>query len=151
MEPSDAFALEILPKQSADEAPRARLVHHGQAVGEPVEGCVLERQYAVDADRYLLFVSDDIPYEEGLHIYLVDAAGAVLAGLEIGAPYTPGLLENVVASGPDRVDFSFVHKQRCRLIVHAEPAAFRRLRPITGVKRLGGAFRKRYLELQLLA
>lgn len=151
MEPSDAFALEALPRPGEDDAPRARLIHRGQAVGEPVEGCVLEQQYAVDPGRHLLFVSDDIPYEEGLHIYLVDAAGAVLDGLEIGAPYTPGLLEDAVVSGPDQVDFSFIHKQRCRLIVHSEPAVFRQLRPITGVKRLGGAFRKRYLELQLLA
>ncbi|MDH3595570.1 MAG: hypothetical protein OEU09_20405 [Rhodospirillales bacterium] len=151
MKPSDAFALEILPTQDEDETPRARLIHCGQAVGEPVEGCILEQQYAVDANRYLLFVSDDIPYEEGLHIYLVDAAGAVLDGLEIGAPYTPGLLEDVVASGPDKVDFSFIHKQRCRVIVHAEPAMFRRLWPIIGVKRLGGVFRKHHLELQLMA
>ncbi len=69
-------------------------------------GALLEAQFATGA-RYVLFVSEDVPFEEALHILLVDSDLSVLDSIELSADYTPGIFGNVVIAGPDIIEFSF--------------------------------------------
>ncbi|GEM_PF-1608604 len=57
-------------------------------------GKLIEEQFDC-AGWYLLLLTEDSPYEECLHILLLDNNCGLLDSIDIGAPYTPGILENV--------------------------------------------------------
>lgn len=77
---------------------RARLALNGVALPRWLDGLQLEAQFDNEGET-LLWMTEDCPYEEGLHIYLMDATGTVLDAMEAGAPYSPGILKMKEASG----------------------------------------------------
>jgi hypothetical protein len=117
-------------------------------VGVRVDGIPLEAQWRVGSG-YLLFLTDDSPFEEGLHIYLLDDGKRVVEGLEVAAPYAPGILTDAATEGDAAVCFSFVGGDRWRLAVNTTP---RRTLPrlFSLVKWKSGFMRKRRLSLQRL-
>lgn len=88
----------------------------GLRTGTKVEGRSLEAQFAVEPG-YLVFVSDDCPYEEVLRIYCVDKNMVVRDHVEIGSPYTTGMLTVVEMKGERTVEFSFRREDRWRVTV----------------------------------
>lgn len=74
-----------------------------------VPGLVLEAAYETPGENRLLWLTDDCPFEEGLHVLLLDRMGQVLDALDSKTIYTPGILDiRTVAS--DHVDFTFFDK-----------------------------------------
>ena len=86
-----------------------------------VAGAVLETQFS-DGDRHLLFVTEDIPYEESLHILLVDSELLLIDSLVLSENYAPGILKNICAIQPNKIVFSFFDaKERWHLTVADKP------------------------------
>ena len=56
-------------KIEGDDHPQSDLLWRGTSIGLHVDGIALEKQWQTDVG-YLLFLTEDSPYEEGLHIYL---------------------------------------------------------------------------------
>lgn len=80
----------------------------GQSTGMIVPGKVLEGAIRVDSHRFLLFVTDDVIFEEALTILLIDhSQRVVMERLVIGAAYTSGLFEGLKVSA-DGVSFRFM-------------------------------------------
>ncbi len=124
MTDTDRFALR--PNDSAATTV-ADLLLDGRAIGL-VQGRTLERQFWLKSmGVYVLLVSDDIPYEETLHVYLLDENAHVLEQRSIGAPYTPGILTDLVVLSEGKVTFSF-HGREWQLIVHERPTGLLRRR-----------------------
>jgi hypothetical protein len=71
-----------------------------------VDGLLLEAELELDDGGALLWLTDDSPYEEGLHVYLLDSGGELEDALEAGAHFTPGVLK-ILRSGEDWVEFRF--------------------------------------------
>ena len=93
-----------------------------------VDGRVLEAQFALGHDATLVWLTDDSPYEEGLHIYLLSAAGRIEDAVEAGAAWTAGILE-ILATSERSVDFTFFRNDsRYRLDVE-DSAEIRLLLP----------------------
>ena len=70
---------------------------------------MLEGQFDLGDGRSLLVTSDDVPFEETVHLIVLDAAGRVADRYEVGAPYAPGAVENLAAvDGALRFDFAGV-------------------------------------------
>ena len=111
----------------------------------PPGGRVIEAQFAVRG-RYLVVLSDDVPYEERLVFQLFDASPDLVDTLEFGAPYTPGLFRLVNTTDTPSVVFTFEGDARYELKIHDEPR--RRLTSLPGVRRTGGPFRPHHLELK---
>lgn len=123
-----------------EDAPaRGEVQIHGRTVGTEVGGCVLEA--AVEADgRYLLFVTGDCPYEELLHLHLLDAQGRLLDSATLGGPYSSGRFVGPRLLAAQRVGFSFFDDKdwevelldapRLRLPVFTEPLGVWRARPL---------------------
>lgn len=87
-------------------APLSDLLYNNEPVGLSVSGAVLEAAYEGDG-FYLLFMTDDVPHEEGLTIHLVspdfkDVETAALVGL-----YSSGTFRDAVVMGPRQIGFSF--------------------------------------------
>jgi hypothetical protein len=101
----------------------------GRALPDPVDGVALEAQFDLDDGGALLWLTDDSPYDEGLHVYLLSPAGRIVDAVEAGAPYTPGILD-IRETGPDWARFTlFTNATVYRLDIRARARAlFRTLR-----------------------
>ncbi len=77
-----------------------------QPTGIPLDGRRIEAQFELDSGEYLLWLTDDSPYDEGLHIYLLDDTGPPIDAIEAGADFTAGI-PRIQATGRDWVLFEF--------------------------------------------
>lgn len=146
MSPTDGFSRlrETQRLNSArveSDVPRIRL-HDGTATLD-LEGATLETQLEV-APGYIVFVTDDCPYEERLQILLLASDLQVLEALEVGEPYTPGIFR-VLAMNERSVRFDF-DGDPYTLRVHKTP---RRLRTAgsAGIRRRSKWVDRKYLHV----
>jgi hypothetical protein len=92
----------------------AQLFVDGRAAGCDLTGAVLEAAAAWD-DKFVLFVSDGIPWEEGLNIHLLDAGFNVLDTITLGWAYTPGIFTGLERLPSNEFAFAFPSATRWRL------------------------------------
>ncbi len=91
-------------------------------LGVTVDGRRVEAQFALPDGGYLVMLSDDSPFDEGLHVYLLDADAQPVDALEAGADFTAGLLR-IRDTGRDWLRFEFFTDgalQRLDILAQAE-------------------------------
>jgi hypothetical protein len=93
-------------EQASDEPPLCEVVLNGVGTGHRVAGAVLEAAVAHAGD-YLLFLTDDVPFEDMLSIHLVDATGRLLDTARIGAMYSTGAFSGPELRDPGIAAFRF--------------------------------------------
>ena len=91
---------------------------------------LVEAQFQLADGGYLIFATQDSPYEEQLTILCLDADFRERDRASIGQPYTPGLLQDVTPTGADRISFRFARPAPWSL----EISPRRRLLGLGGVK-----------------
>lgn len=123
------------------KVPASELLIHGTSTGKLVSGGVLEAAIQWE-NRYLLFMTDDVPFEEMLSIHLLDAKMNVLDSALIGSPYSSGVFTSLLLSEPNTVQFRFIGDTLWRIELLSHPR-FRIpfLSEPSGVKRPIGFFR----------
>jgi hypothetical protein len=143
MEAIQLFALRPDPSHAGD----SRLLAGGQDVGA-VEGIVLEAQFRCRPGS-LVVTSDGSPFEERLHLYLLDHAHERLDDVSLGRMYHAGMLRDVVTQ-PDRdvLTFGFFGGDRWRLTIAETPRWSGLSRPFSAVRRSRPWPGQRYLELR---
>lgn len=90
--PAERLSLQPLPA-GADTPPSVRVQLDGRAAGQPLPGALLEAAFECEGlgdAQLLLFLSDDVPFEDFLHLHLLDAQLALLDSASLGAPYSTG-------------------------------------------------------------
>lgn len=103
-----------------------RVRHRGRDLEVEVPGAVLEAQLELDQpERYLLLLTEDRPYEEVLHAVLLDADGRQLQHAQLGEPYAPGLLAELVVQDPHTLRFRFHPGRVHHLEIHDRPRGLR--------------------------
>lgn len=70
--PPSAVSLRLTAPWSPLTLPRSEIVVDGRQTGQSVTGEVLKAAVKWES-YYVLFVTDNIPFEDSLHVYLVDA------------------------------------------------------------------------------
>jgi hypothetical protein len=91
----------------ADEVPASEILLSGESTQRFVSGAVLEA--AVQWENYfLLFLTDDVPYEEMLRIVLLDQQLNVVDSVLIGGPYSTGSFSALNLREPNHVEFRFI-------------------------------------------
>lgn len=106
--PASAVTLRRLAVAEPDEAPRCELMLPGLgAATPPLAGAVLEAAFRTAAGGWLLFLTDDVPHEEALHIHLLEAGGALLDSATLSWPYATGSFELLALEAPHSVRFRF--------------------------------------------
>lgn len=108
---------------------RSILERYSKALDVEVEGSVLEKQYELEGGCVLIWLTDDSPYDEGLHVYLVDQSDSILDAVEAGADFTSGILK-IVDTGTDWVEFEFFSNDSVYRLQVTEEAGFRMLLPM---------------------
>jgi len=129
------------------ELPRSALLFDGKDTGIVVDGLMLEKQIQLSAG-YLLLLTENCPYEEGLHIYLLDQDLRVLDGIELSQPYAPALLSGFTCDAENSFSFSFFGEERWRLALLKSPARMLNIAVFSAVKHKGGWFPVCWLSLE---
>jgi hypothetical protein len=130
-----------------EQSPLVQLRLHGRDAGPPIDGATIERAFRLDDGRYLILLTDDVPYEEALRVYLLDQDGTVLDGIVLGSAYVTGSVQDVTIENDVTLAFSFVHRARCRVSVRGTGAVRLPLRYKPGVARIGPLWRRRFLDV----
>lgn len=107
----------------------ARVVRDGKVLDFVVAGVILEAQFDLADGSSLLWLTEDSPYDEGLHVYLIGRGGELEDALEAGATFAPGLLE-IRATGEDWVRFAFFRNEREYRLEVGPRARFRMFQPL---------------------
>ena len=99
---------------------KLHLSFDGGPIEPPVPGRVLEAQFESEG-MFLLLFTEDSPYEECLHVILLDKGGNLLDTVELADAYSPGILAELRVSSPRSVDFGFFGDDHWRLTILREP------------------------------
>lgn len=102
----------------------------GTPLSVDVDGLMIEAQFELEDGRFLVWLTEDCPYDEMLYIYLIDPGGAILDSVEAGAilGLGPAGILHILETGENWVEFDFFSKKLvCRLEVSSESKMFRRL------------------------
>ena len=146
MEEIDSFGL----KRIEGKVPQSELLWQGEPIGLKVDGIFIEKQYRTEV-WYLLFLTENLPYEEGLHIYLLNSERRLLDALELGGPYASAILKDVKPERETALTFSFFGGDQWRLEVRRVPQAGLNLTLFSPLKFKHRLFARRWLDLRRLS
>lgn len=122
MEEVTTLSLSAVNEATDITQPRSKVLIDGNSTGITVPGKVLEAAVKVDARRYLLFVTDDVIFEEMLTILLLDLFQGVVEELTIGGAYTSGHFGDLeVLPHSASFSFSFIGDTTWTVKVSASP------------------------------
>lgn len=122
----------------ADVPPTAEVIVDGTPSGCVVAGAILESAVSADG-RFLLFLTDDVPYEDALSIHLLDDRLHLLDSATLGAAYSTGSFGGLELRPPRMVRFRFIGEADWTVEILPHPAFRLPLLPeATGVSRSFG-------------
>lgn len=138
MQQVNALSLVENVRQTEFSQASSEVYFENKSTGVLVPGKILEAAFHIDNDRYLIFTTDDVLFEESLTITLVSLNKGIIEVVHLGGEYTSGTFENAKAD-EDSVHFQFIDDVRWTIKV-AESARFRIpfLADPKGVKRSSG-------------
>ncbi|HOB47512.1 MAG TPA: hypothetical protein PKM60_15130 [Zoogloea sp.] len=93
--------------QQDDDIPQCELLVAGAVTGCRLSGAILEAAVEV-AGKYLLFMTDDVPFEETLTLHLLDGQFRLLDSASVGRAYATGVFSLVELREPDELVFRFI-------------------------------------------
>ncbi|MCU6166624.1 hypothetical protein [Enterobacter roggenkampii] len=96
------------------------VVLNGKSTGIIVPGQVLEAAVQVNEQRYILFLTDDIIFEESLTIALIDVHDGLKEIVRLGNEYSTGTFADLQVTD-DSVDFKFIGDYIWTLTVSDSP------------------------------
>jgi len=114
--------------KAKSENQRFIIARDGKVLEIEVEGSILEVQLELEDGRVMVWITDDSPYDEGLHIYLLDQNDTILDALEAGADFTLGILK-IVNTGENWVEFEFFSNNHSYRLEVIKKAIFQLLLP----------------------
>lgn len=91
----------------------------GRTSQEPLEGVILEA-CVQQGKRYLVFLTDDIPHEDCLHIHLLDSNLSRQDSVTLGAAYTTGNFRHLNLEERGGLTFEFFGDNAWRVSVLSE-------------------------------
>lgn len=100
------YQVRLLPALSSTETPQSEILRAGQATGKVVDGAVLEVMLRWN-DHLLLFLTGDTPFEESLHIHLLNTNLDVIDSVWMGHMYSSGIFSDLDLALHDAVRFQF--------------------------------------------
>ncbi|MEE3664924.1 hypothetical protein V2I52_24020 [Brenneria sp. g21c3] len=123
MEVTNAISLQIIHEATQFKESVCEVLLNGKSTGVKVSGKVLEAAVKVDDELYLLFLTDDVIFEESLNIFLVrlGSNSAVVDSATIGAMYNTGIFKNIRVASSDSVDFNFMGDNLWKVAVYHAP------------------------------
>ena len=103
---NDDARLKIISQASETQSVRSEMTIEGTGLKLPIKGVNLELCIELNK-RYLVFTTDDCPFEESLNIYLLSNENRILDSATVFWPYGTGSFELLRLIEPDGVQFKF--------------------------------------------
>ena len=88
----------------------------GKQVNQEIEGVYFELCLKLK-QQYLVFMTDDIPGEDMLHIHLLAEDLSIIDSATIGGMYSTGSFKNLSIQEPNQVKFNFIGGNEWRVEV----------------------------------
>ena len=82
---------------------------------------MLEQTIWVRENRYLIFTTDEVVFEESLNIYIKKKKKGVLDKLWIGQPYNTDTFNGVQIINDHSLTFNFLYLKDWKLTIYDEP------------------------------
>lgn len=113
------FAARLASAYSDTELATSELLLDGKPTGLIVTGTVLEAALEWQGCR-IAFLTDDIPFEDMLRIYMFDANMTLVDAAVLGAMYSTGTFAELSLQPPDALTFRFFGGTVWRMVLLAE-------------------------------
>ncbi len=110
----EEVSLELLESATATTSAKSIIKIRNSQIAIGVNGACLECCIRC-GDNYLLFTSDDCPFEETVNIYLLSRDNRILDRAAIYWPYAAGIFELIAVSEPNVVHFKFIAEKIWKL------------------------------------
>ncbi|SDU15735.1 hypothetical protein [Halopseudomonas salegens] len=104
--PDDILATKVVSDGDDYTLTQSQVFLRGVGTETILAGAILELCVGFH-DSYVVFMSDDIPSEDMLRIYLLNNNAHVIESVTIGAPYSTGSFRFSELIEPDMVAFNF--------------------------------------------
>ena len=101
------FSTKIINQADDHTLQKSQIFIHGKATGSVIVGAILEACVRIN-EYYLVFMTDDIPSEDMLHIYLFNQELNLLDSVTIGSAYATGSFRSFELFEPSTVKFNFI-------------------------------------------
>lgn len=99
-------SLDVDSPASEKDLAQSRIIVDGHDTGRVVPGEILEAAVQWN-DGYILFVTDNTPFEEHLRIYLFDTQWKIIDSATLGAMYSTGIFADLELAPPASLRFRF--------------------------------------------
>lgn len=125
---------------------KSKLILNGHELID-IDGVVLEAQFSLNRGQYLIFTTDGCPFEEGLHLMLLDQSYRILDQINISQEYNSGQLDGFEIVSNAILEFSFLSKNKTKVVIFSEGkrVLFPSLK--SNVQRIFNPFKKQYMEI----
>lgn len=144
----DEFTINKIHRKREEVEIESYLNHQGRNTGVILLGVSLEAQFKFK-DKYILFLTEDCPFEECLFIYLLDQTFNVLDRAEISIQFTPGILGDLKIENNHEISFTFFsNDEKWTLSILPAPKRVLTHGLKVPVKRPFSLFGKRYFDLR---
>lgn len=101
-----AFSIKLVSESSETESPKSQLWVDGKAIDSVIDGAICEACVSY-GEFYLVFTTNDCPYEESLNIYFLDQNFRALDHAILVWPYSTGSFVLLDVIEPNLVRFKF--------------------------------------------
>jgi hypothetical protein len=99
--------IRVIRESTSDDVPLCEVMIDGAPTGTLIQGAVLAAALRWQ-EFVLLFVTDDVPFEEGLNIYLLDQQLNVADYARMYFMYSTGVFSDLDLTEDDTVRFHFL-------------------------------------------
>jgi hypothetical protein len=102
----DDVCLKIISEATEIQSPKSEIAIDGTRLKMAINGVDLESCIEYN-ERYLVFTTDDCPFEESLNIYLLSSENEIIDHAIMFWPYGTGSFNLLRVIDPDLVQFKF--------------------------------------------
>ncbi len=100
------FTIKLVSESTETDSPKSQFFINGTAINSIIEGVVCEACIKFKT-FYLVFTTNDCPYEESLNIFFLDQNSSILDQAVLVWPYNTGSFELLDFVEPNLVMFQF--------------------------------------------
>lgn len=117
-----ARSVKLVEKSKATDFQQAvsEVMIDNKATGITIKGQVLEASVKVDNDKYILFTTDDVIFEEFLTITLISLRQGIVESLQVGNAYSSGSF-GALSVNHKTIEFNFIGGSAWTIKVNGSP------------------------------
>lgn len=102
----EKISFQLISEATETQSPKSEIVIQGTTIKHVINGVDLESCIEHNGS-FLIFTTDDCPFEESLNIYLISNENKVIDKVTLFWPYGTGSFEFIRFVDPDLVEFKF--------------------------------------------